>query len=494
MRFRIFADDILVYDPNSPALSHVTEANLQQEVNRSGMFTFTLSVGHPAYNQIEKMKSIITLYSDDELIFRGRVFQVTDNFIQERHYVCEGELSFLLDSIQRPYDFNGLPNVLLSRLLTNHNAQVEPAKRFVLGTVTVTDPNVFIMRESETYDNTYTNIEQKLLDPLGGYLFVESNATGERVLNWYAEPPNEATQKIVFGENLLDFSKFIDADGLATALIPLGAEEEATESGEKPKRLTIKSVNGGLDYIYDWQSVDQYGWIYKVETWDEVTDATSLLNKATDRLAELKNSSLTIDLSAIDLSAINADIAQWKLGDKIRVISSPHGIDATYILTAQTLDLLHPENNKIKLGQTYKSFTGYALANAMASTEAGQIANRIDADYVPAKDFESATESISEQFGTTEQDILDAVAATYATISSVAGLAGYVEANTNKLNKIDTTGVSEIGFDSSSGTSYITFKDLGNNKYRLTIDSTGLTLETYSSSTWVTVWTVAGTP
>lgn len=483
MKFRIFADDLLVYDPSAPALSGITEANLQQEVNRSGMFTFTLPVGHPAYNQIEKMKSIITLYSDNDLIFRGRVFQITDNFIQERHFVCEGELSFLLDSIQRPYTFNGTPNMLLQQLLANHNSQVETTKRFLLGNVTVSDPNFNITRESEGYDNTFDNLDQKLIESLGGYLFIESNSIGERVMNWYAEPPNEATQKIVFGENLLDFSKFIDADGLATALIPLGAEEEATESGEKPKRLTIKSVNGGLDYIYDWQSVDQYGWIYKVEIWDEVTDATSLLNNAKNRLEELKNSSLTIDLSAIDLSAIDVDIAQWKLGDKIRVISVPHGIDATYVLTAQALDLLHPENNKIKLGQTYKSFTGYALANAMANSANEQITTRIDKDYVGSKDFEDVTDTISEQVDSSSQEILEAM----------SELSENVDAHTNKLNKINVTNISNIAFASSGDTAFITFTDSGD-QYRLTIDSTGFTYETHDGTSWVTVWTVAGTP
>ena len=72
---------------------------------------------------------------------------------------CEGELSYLLDSIQRAkaYQLNSGTNVVktfLESLITNHNAQVSADKQFVVGTVNVTDSNNYLYKITN-YENTF---------------------------------------------------------------------------------------------------------------------------------------------------------------------------------------------------------------------------------------------------------------------------------------------------------------------------------------------------
>lgn len=77
---------------------------------------------------------------------------------------AEGELAFLLDSVQRPYDYFGTISGFLNLLIDNHNAQVEEAKWFTVGNVTVTDQNDYIVRSNIDYVDTWTELQKKLID------------------------------------------------------------------------------------------------------------------------------------------------------------------------------------------------------------------------------------------------------------------------------------------------------------------------------------------
>lgn len=77
---------------------------------------------------------------------------------------AEGELAFLLDSVQRPYDYSGTISGFLNLLIDNHNAQVEEAKWFTVRNVTVTDQNDYIVRSNIDYVDIWTELQKKLID------------------------------------------------------------------------------------------------------------------------------------------------------------------------------------------------------------------------------------------------------------------------------------------------------------------------------------------
>lgn len=77
---------------------------------------------------------------------------------------AEGELAFLRDSVQRPYDYFGTISGFLNLLIDNHNTQVEEAKWFTVGNVTVTDQNDYIVRSNIDYVDTWTELQKKLID------------------------------------------------------------------------------------------------------------------------------------------------------------------------------------------------------------------------------------------------------------------------------------------------------------------------------------------
>ena len=72
----------------------------------------------------------------------------------------------------------------------------------------------------------------------------------------------------------MDLKRETKGADIATAIIPLGAKEEGREN-----RLTIASVNNNVDYVYNQEAVERYGWIFKTNTWDDVTEPENLLTK-----------------------------------------------------------------------------------------------------------------------------------------------------------------------------------------------------------------------
>ena len=395
--YSIYCDDTLIYDSTLEDYV-ITKGVVTKELNKSGSFIFTIYSSNPHYNTIQKMKSIIKVFKGNELIFRGRVIKEVLGFYKDKTFTCEGELGFLLDSIMRPYNFTGTPEALLTMLIDSHNTQVDETKRFRVGTVTVTDPNDYIARSNSSYESVSDNLHTRLVDSLGGYIFITED-NGERVINWYAESPYRSSQPIEFGENLLDFTKTNGAEDIATAIIRLGYEIEDGETGES-HRLTIAEVNNGVDYVYNEDAVNLYGWIYKVETWDDVTVASNLKAKGESFLLDKIKQSITIELSAIDLSLMDRSIDSFELGDYINIISAPHNINDDYLLEKQTIDLLKPDNDKITLGYSYRTFTDKSVVSNNQNTTLAQkieIIERNVADSVVITDELITLKSLIDQ-------------------------------------------------------------------------------------------------
>lgn len=409
--YRIFADSTLIYD--STLENYIISAgSVSKEVNKSGSFVFTLYQNHPYFDRIQKLKTIITVYKYDKIIFRGRVLTEDLGFYNDKTFTCEGELSFFLDSIQRPYEFAGAPGDLLEQYVTSHNDQVDDDKKFTIGEITVVDNNDYINRSNVNYEDTLTNITAHLVDIDGGYLHITRGENGKPILNWFADFPYQSGQKIEFGENLLDFTKTNSAEEIATGIIPLGAKLGEGDN-EQETRLTIESVNNGLDYIVDDLAVATYGRIFKVVTWDDVTDPGNLLTKAREYLNESINQNITIELTAIDLSLLDKSIDDFELGDYIEIVSKPHGVDDKLLLQKQTIDLLKPENDKITLGYTYSSFTDKSLSNVTQNQNLVKTVETIKGNYAVNTVVNTEIENLRSLIDQTSTSISSEILADY---------------------------------------------------------------------------------
>lgn len=355
--YTIYADGKLVY---APSLSNegygIVNPKVDVELNKAGSAEFILTTNNVMYDSLTKLKSIITVYDEDDEIFRGRVTHDEKDFYNQKDVYCEGELSFLVDSIVRPYSYQGGVKALFSQFLNNHNSQVDSEKQFQIGTVNVTDPNDYITRESSDYPKSLDEMNAKLVNLLGGY-FRPRLEKGNRYLDYVTDYGSVSDQVIEFGTNLLDLTEYISAEDIFTVLIPLGAEQEEDSEGNSAGRLTIASVNNGKDYIEDAAAVSLFGRIWKVQKWDDVTAAGNLLTKGTELLQSGIEMAVSLSIKAFDMHLLNVDTSRIKLGDQVRVVSLPHKLDKYFLCSKISYDLVNPENTVYTLGLTFASMT-----------------------------------------------------------------------------------------------------------------------------------------
>ena len=349
--YTVRLDDKKIYDARIDDLTLIEPA-IELEENNAGSFSFTIQNNHPSYDDIKRRKSIIKVYEDDEIIFAGMVYEIEEDFYKNKKVYCEGELSYLNDTIQRPAEYHDMTvRGLLETYIENHNAQVEPEKQFKLGMVTVKDPNdsIYCYTNMET---TLSCIKDDLLDDLGGIIRVRY-MNNEKYIDYITEDDVRTNQQVIrLGENLINYTSNISSLDIATAIIPLGNRLEESPIEGLDMRLDIKSVNNNLDYVSDSIAVSNFGWIYKTVVWDDVTDANTLKSKGEKYLTDSQFDNLVIEATALDMHLIDNNEMSIRLSDKIRIISKPHGLKDKYFrLTKQTINLNNPENNTITLGK-----------------------------------------------------------------------------------------------------------------------------------------------
>lgn len=353
--YRIYADEFLLHDDRLEDY-RVMSPKLELEVNKTGSFQFSIYPDHIYYTKITRIKTIITVFQGSTIVFRGRVLNEEKGFYNEKQVSCEGELAFLLDSIQRPYEFTGSVLDYFTQLITNHNEQVEAAKQFVIGNVTVTDPNDYIVRSNIDHVSTWDELNKKLIDNLGGYVQVR-HEEGKNIIDYLAEFKTLSTQAVEFGKNLIDLKNITKGENMATALIPLGAKLKDNEGKDTDKRLTVAAVNDGKDFITDADAVDKFGFICRQQIWDDVTEASNLLTKGKAYLASLVNVASSIELTAADLAGIDLNMKTFRLGSQVQVISPLHGINQLFVVKKLSVDLLDPASNKLTLGGMFHGFS-----------------------------------------------------------------------------------------------------------------------------------------
>lgn len=393
MSYKIYLDNNLIHSTNSVG-NKVINPILELELNTVGTLKFQIDPTNEYYDSIRKMASVIDVYRDNNWLWSGRVLNTDKDFNNIKSVECEGELAYLLDSNQRLEEFHDISvRDYFTALITNHNAMVENNKKFVVGNVTVTDPNDSLYRFNN-YQNTWDALQDKLVSRLGGYIRTR-HESGIKYIDYIAEYGNTNTQVINFGKNILDLTETIKGDEIATAIIPLGAKLNEEGSGtetEQNERLTIKDVNGGLDYIYDQEAVDNFGWIFKVVEFDDVTVAENLKTKGYKELNKYKGLVQTIELNALDLSNIDISIEQIKLGDLIQVKSKPHDLNAFMLISKMSIDIVNPGNNTITLGKTISSITKENSKN-----KADVIIEKINENYVTNEKLTNTTQVINER-------------------------------------------------------------------------------------------------
>ena len=405
MSYRVLCDGYVLHDSNLEQFTLINPV-LTVELNKSGEFTFQIANNHVYYDKIINKKSCIEIYQDGEWLWSGRPIGINTALKLVKTVTCEGELSYLHDSNQRIAEYHDMSvKDYFTTLINKHNAMVDESKRFTVGNVTVTDSNDSLYRYSN-YEDTFDTIQDKLIDRLGGYL-ITRHVDGVRYIDYVESYPYITNQIIEIGSNIIDLSLEESSADTISALIPLGkklteiSEESPQEESTGEERLTIESVNHGLDYIVNDDAVSRIGMVFGTVTFDDVTDPYNLLAKGSEELTDRIYNTLVISLNIFDRSFIDKTMASFRLGASVIANSPKHGLHHKQMMISKMqISLVDVSKSKIEIGVTKKSLTSdIADSNNSFDTKVETIVS----DYVKNEEITVIRPQINEVKSLIEQ-------------------------------------------------------------------------------------------
>lgn len=399
MIYKIKLDGKVLYYPGDRQAA-VINPELDLQTGYAGELTLKVPPLNPLYGEIHNRKSMVSVYRGNTEIFYGEVRTREKDRFKNQPVKATGALSFLADSILPQQEWHDIsPRDLLDAWLQLHNNQVEDRKKIYTGVVTIHDSNDSLYRITDR-ENTLEAIRDKLVDRLGGYLRLR-HENDKLYLDWLTiqEYGKYCEQPIQFGENLMDYSETMTADDVITALIPLGAaiEQETNENASEFERLEknvdITSVNDGKDYIYSKEAVENFGWVWRTEKWDDVSVPANLLKKATEFLTSNQYESLVISLTAVDLSLFGQDYDSFDIGDRVLCNAIPYGMKKVLPVMEMKIPLQQPDQAQLTLGENLQqSFTDQTSGTFTQIRQEATDAGRVQTEWM-----KSAIDNLTKQ-------------------------------------------------------------------------------------------------
>lgn len=367
--------DAYLHDPRGDE-SLLTDAKLSGGLNQAGSLVFTMAPNHPLLGTVRERdaSSPVEVYDGGVLVFAGYVWELSQDFKNTRTASCKGELAYLGDSLVRPYSTVegeaklSAPSSVsgyFQWLIDQHNSRVSEAQRFDVGRNegALLDKNDRIYRASSQIPTTSEELQSKLLDGPGGYVFVRRE-NGRRVIDYLADCVDVNAQVIDFGVNLLDYARTDSASSLYTAIRPKGGKPDGSDED-----ATLESLPDGTyskdarfrkdgDVVYDAEAVRKYGMIELEWSDSEAATADGLLDSAVIALKEHTSPKTTIEIKAVDMSMFMDGCSPLRPGQLVRVRSKPHGFDSYMLVAKIDPDLNDPSQTVYTLGTTFDAVTG----------------------------------------------------------------------------------------------------------------------------------------
>ena len=360
-----------IHDPYSPRGGTVIVGEITQALNTIHEFSFAIPFTHPLYNKMVPFKSIVEVVNlyDGKVEFVGRVLtstneMTTNGFAQK--VTCEDFLSFLHDSAQW---FQKLPNQgaapYLTEILRVANGEVEDYKRINLGTCTVNSRTDKPWRYLG-YESTWDCVRERIINNIWGYLTIYERNT-RLYVDWTAQIGETKKSPLQIGKNIKSASRELDFDGLATQIMPIGADiqKEHPDEDQSPdvtrEQLTIWHVNNNSAYLEDKELMKEFGIIRKAVIWTEIDDPKTLLARGKQYLRNQKIALAKWTISAVERYLIDNRYDKFEIGNKHPIINAPlSGIETLQILEKK-IDILNPQSVDLTIGSQSQSLSAYQL-------------------------------------------------------------------------------------------------------------------------------------
>ena len=383
--FEITLNGHTLYHPNSEEYN-VIKAVLHEKLNDAGYMEATIPYSNPMYDEIQERNGTIVVFKDNVELWYGEVRDVSVDFSKNKTIYIVGEATYLNDTVQPQRILKGTKFQILEEILNHHNSMCGPDKDFQIGVIgNNANKQMEIVADWEySLDAIRTHLcedeEYFRIRHVSGIRYIDIMP-----IDNYGK---HSDQVIMFGDNLLDYAEESTGEHIATVCIPLGATLEEGGIEGFDNYLTCESENGGKNYVELPGAINRIGRITKVVHFNVLTDPKALVTAAINYLQSAQYAKLTLKLSAVDLSILHSDIDNYAVGDYVRAICEPMGMDAWFPVRERETDLINLANNKITIGS--EGTKGITTQNAESITELERLMPNKDSILNAAKKNASA--------------------------------------------------------------------------------------------------------
>lgn len=355
--YKIKYNDAVICTPQFKEFAAIA-GTLQEGLNAVSVFSFTLPPKHLYFDSIEGRNGLVKLYDDDNVLFIGDIVNRKESFDRTTEIECQDALGWLNDVVFVKPTFNGAIENYWAYLLGRYNQEASEWRKINIGTVTV-QGNISISHDTEFL--TIFDLVSELTKLSGGYVSVRYE--GEEIfLDYLAQANTESDQSILFGTNLINLEDFVSEEQIFSRIYPRGKDG-----------LDISSVNDGLAYLTNGITESMFG-IVAVTVDFDTESATELKALGQAYLEANGLASRTLTLTAFDLSLVDKNYTEIKVGNIIPVISPLHGINTKMQVNAKTTDIVIPENSTFTLGLILNTISGIMASGGTSSkTISGQV-------------------------------------------------------------------------------------------------------------------------
>lgn len=310
--YKVYCDGSLLFATGNPSFAKhaILSPSLTIEINTAGSFTFTVPKTNELYDNIKLRLSTVEVYKDDEIIWRGRPIHVSIGFNESMQVTCEGSLAYLNDTIYPPDTNTMRLSVFLKKLIHNHNETCDSTRKINIGLFAIDDVNI----EYNGSETVTMEVLRNLVDSYGGYI-VTHETDGGSYFDWVKALPEDNT-KIIDVSNVIDITKDISAENIATCVIPVGKDD----------------LHLGCRYVENLAAVALFGRVWQAVTFSDIDNEDELYTAAESWLNENIWSSLQLDVTASQVGG------GFEVGRSYPARIARFGIDHVLALTSTEID------------------------------------------------------------------------------------------------------------------------------------------------------------
>lgn len=348
--YNVYADSTMINDPSASSENALT-GTITKAVNGIDSFSFRMYSNNAGWDKLQCLKTHIhvsDVITGDSDTFHGRILTISP--VQEssgliyKDVQCEGELSYLQDSTQFYHNLRAQMYVILSAMLNDHNAQVDDDKKIYLGQC--------IANMSVDYEWGYAKTWETLQDLLaqegvGGEIRLRYE-DGTRYLDYTNETFSGGSDTVIeAGVNLISLTQTIDPTAMITDLYAYGAKTGNTE-----QRVALPNV------IYDEDRRTLAGGIVAgTVIFDDITDTTALETAAQAYFDAMRPIRKQYKITAADLSLIDHDFDEFKLGYQYKSRNPLIGVDEIVRLIGIQIKIEDRTKNTLTFGDRFETLT-----------------------------------------------------------------------------------------------------------------------------------------